>query len=295
MGSFNLVKYLRLDGNDFTFDWDQFRADIPVVVRAMDNIVDRALYPLEAQFNEAKSKRRMGLGVTGVANAIEALGYPYGSNEFCDLLEAILSYFTNMCYLESAKLAGEKGSFPLYDRDQYLAGNFVERLDPEVRDAIAQMGLRNSHLTSIAPTGTISLTADNISSGIEPVFSYGFDRTIQTPEGPRVEHVSDYGVRVLGVRGKTADRCSVDDHLKVLAVASYWMDSAVSKTCNVGADVSFEDFKDIYVKAYKMGAKGCTTFRAAGKRMGILNVTAPEEGEGAACYIDPETGKKTCE
>ena len=102
-------------------------------------------------------------------------------------------------------------------------------------------------------------------------------------------------MRVLGVRGKTADKCSVDDHLKVLGVASFWMDSAVSKTCNVGADVSFEDFKDIYVKAYKMGAKGCTTFRAAGKRMGILNVTAPEEGEGAACYIDPETGKKTCE
>ena len=294
LGSFNLVKYLRLDGNDFTFDWDQFRADIPVVVRAMDNIVDRALYPLEAQFNEAKSKRRMGLGVTGVANAIEALGYPYGSNEFCDLLEAILSDFTNMCYLESAKLAGEKGSFPLYDADKYLAGNFVERLDPEVREAIRKHGLRNSHLTSIAPTGTISLTADNISSGIEPVFSYGFDRTIQTPDGPRIEHVSDYGVRVLGVRGRTADKCSVDDHLKVLGVASFWMDSAVSKTCNVGADVSFEDFKDIYVKAYKMGAKGCTTFRAAGKRMGILNVTAPEEGEGAACYIDPETGQKSC-
>lgn len=295
LGSFNLVKYLRLDGNDFTFDWDQFRADIPVVVRAMDNIVDRALYPLEAQFNEAKAKRRMGLGVTGVANALEALGYPYGSNEFCDLLESLLSDFTNACYLESAKLAGEKGSFPLFDANHYLAGKFVERLDPEVREAIKAYGLRNSHLTSIAPTGTISLTADNISSGIEPVFSYGFDRTIQTPEGPRIEHVSDYGVRVLGVRGKTADRCSVDDHLKVLAVASHWMDSAVSKTCNVGAEVNFDDFKDIYLRAYKMGAKGCTTFRAAGKRMGILNVTAPEEGEGAACYIDPETGKKSCE
>ena len=295
LGSFNLVKYLSLNGNDFVFNWDQFLADIPVVVRAMDNIVDRALYPLEAQFDEANAKRRMGLGVTGVANAIEALGYPYGSAEFCDVLEAILSDFTNACYLTSAKLAGEKGSFPLYDESQYLAGNFVERLDPGVVEIIKKHGLRNSHLTSIAPTGTISLTADNISSGIEPVFSYGFDRTIQTPEGPRVEHVSDYGLRVLGVRGRTADKCSIDDHLNVLAVASRWMDSAVSKTCNVGDDVGFEEFKDVYVRAYKMGCKGVTTFRAAGKRMGILNVTAPEEGEGAACYIDPETGKKTCE
>jgi ribonucleoside-diphosphate reductase alpha chain len=289
------VKYLTLVGNDFTFDWDQFMADIPVVVRAMDNINDRALFPLEPQYKEAQSKRRMGLGVTGVANAIEALGFPYGSTEFCDVLEEILKRLTNECYRQSALLAGEKGMFPKFNREKYTQGIFVERLDPEVRKLIWEHGLRNSHLTSIAPTGTISLSADNISSGIEPVFSYGFDRTIQTPEGPRIEHVSDYGVRVLGVRGKTADRCSVDDHLRVLAVASYWMDSAVSKTCNVGDEVSFEEFKDIYWRAYKSGAKGCTTFRASGKRMGILNVTAPEEGEGAACYIDPETGKKTCE
>jgi ribonucleoside-diphosphate reductase alpha chain len=134
----------------------------------------------------------------------------------------------------------------------------------------------------------------SVSSGIEPVFSYGFDRTIQTYEGPRVERVDDYGVRVLGVRGRTADQCSVGDHLGVLLVAAKWMDSAVSKTCNVGEGVSFDEFKDIYWKAWEGGAKGCTTFRAAGKRAGIL-VAAPEEGEGAACFFDPETGKKTCD
>lgn len=295
LGSFNLVKYVSLVEGEFRFDYDQFLSDIPIVVRAMDNIVDRALYPLEPQWKEAHSKRRMGLGVTGVANALEALGMPYGSKEFCAELDGLLKMFTNECYRQSAFLAKEKGCFPLYNQHSYSQGQFVARLDPEVQSLIWAYGLRNSHLTSIAPTGTISLTADNISSGIEPVFSYGFDRTIQTPNGPRVERVDDYGIRMFNVKGRTADQCSVSDHLGVLKVASYWMDSAVSKTCNVGEDVTFDQFKDIYMTAYKMGAKGCTTFRAAGKRMGILNVTAPEEGEGAACYIDPETGKKTCE
>lgn len=299
LGSFNLTKYIKIstsngDGNQPWFDWSTFLDDIPVVVRAMDNIVDRALYPLEEQYQEAVSKRRMGLGVTGVANALEALGYPYGSQDFLVYLNSLLRDFTNAVYKASAELAREKGPFPLYVSKEYLNSEFVRQLDKDVIQHIEQWGIRNSHLTSIAPTGTISLVADNISSGIEPVFSYGFDRTIQTYEGPRVERVDDYGVRVFGVRGKTADQCSVDDHLNVLLVASKWMDSAVSKTCNVGDAVTFEEFKDVYWKAWKSGAKGCTTFRAAGKRSGIL-VAAPEEGQGAACYIDPETGKKTCE
>lgn len=299
LGSFNLVKYVKKtveqgDGIQPYFDWEQFVKDIPVVVRAMDNIVDRALYPLEEQYLEATSKRRMGLGVTGLANALEALGMVYGSAEFIEFADKLLGRFTNAVYTTSALLAAEKGSFPLFDKEKYLAGKFVKKLDDRVKELIAQHGIRNSHLTSIAPTGTISLVADNISSGIEPVFSYGFDRTIQSYEGPRVERVDDYGVRVFDIRGKTADQCSVDDHLSALLVAAKWMDSAVSKTCNVGDDVTFDQFKDIYWRAWAGGAKGCTTFRASGKRSGIL-VAAPEEGQGAACYIDPETGKKTCE
>ena len=303
LGSFNLVKYLKpfseayeagVVESGYDFDWTKFMADIPVVVRAMDNIVDRALYPQTEQYEEAVSKRRMGLGVTGVANCIEAMGHPYGSPQFLKTLDDILSVLTNMCYQTSALLAKEKGAFPLYDRDKYLQGEFIKQLDPDVLNLIAVHGLRNSHLTSIAPTGTISLVADNISSGIEPVFSYGFDRTIQTVEGPKVERVDDYGVRVLGVRGKTADQCTLDEHLAVLQLASKWMDSAVSKTCNVGDHVSFDEFKNVYHQAWLMGCKGITTFRASGKRLGIL-VAAPQEGEGAACYIDPETGKKSCE
>lgn len=299
LGSVNLVKYVKYrveqgDGVQPYFALSQLMADIPDIVRAMDNIVDRALYPLTAQYEEATSKRRMGLGFTGVANALEALGYAYGSPEFISFLSDLTRQFTNEVYFVSAILAGEKGSFPLFDKEKYLAGKFIQKLDKETRDAIAKYGIRNSHLTSIAPTGTISLTADNVSSGIEPVFSYGFDRTIQTYDGPRVERIDDYGVRVFGVHGRTADQCSVADHVGVLIAVSEWIDSAVSKTCNVGDDVTFEEFKDVYLTAWRGGAKGCTTFRASGKRMGILQA-APQEGEGAACYFDPETGKKTCE
>jgi len=300
LGSFNLVKYIKVAEHTslsepvYYFDFEQFDKDIPVVVRAMDNIVDRALYPLTEQYEEAKAKRRMGLGFTGVANALEVLGYQYGSPEFIKYLSELTRVFTNEVYMASAMLSKEKGPFPLFDKNLYLAGSFIEKLDQDVQDAIEEHGIRNSHLTSIAPTGTISLAADNVSSGIEPVFSYGFDRTIQTYEGPRVERVDDYGVRVFGVRGRTADQCSVTEHVDTLIAVSEWIDSAVSKTCNVGDNVTFDEFKDVYMRAWKGGCKGATTFRAAGKRMGILNA-APQEGEGAACYIDKETGKKTCE
>jgi ribonucleoside-diphosphate reductase alpha chain len=294
------VKYIKVAEHTslsepvYYFDFEQFDKDIPVVVRAMDNIVDRALYPLTEQYEEAKAKRRMGLGFTGVANALEVLGYQYGSPEFIKYLSELTRVFTNEVYMASAMLSKEKGPFPLFDKSLYLAGSFIEKLDQDVKDAIEEHGIRNSHLTSIAPTGTISLAADNVSSGIEPVFSYGFDRTIQTYEGPRVERVDDYGVRVFGVRGRTADQCSVTEHVDTLIAVSEWIDSAVSKTCNVGDNVTFEEFKDVYTRAWRGGAKGCTTFRASGKRLGILNA-APQEGEGAACYIDKETGKKTCE
>ena len=294
LGSFNLVKYIAMKDGKRVFDMEAFRRDIPIIVRAMDNVVDRAVYPLEAQRQEAVNKRRMGLGVTGVANALEALGYPYGGNSFNLILDSILFVLNREAYFSSTELAYEKGAFPMY-RDEYLDSPFLDWLGDDVRMAIARCGIRNSHLTSIAPTGTISLTADNVSSGIEPVFSYGFDRQIIMPDGVRVEHVDDYGLREFGTRGKTADKCSVDDHLGVLITASKRVDSAVSKTLNVGDNVSWEEFKDIYMKAYDGGAKGCTTYRAAGKRMGILSAKPQSEEEEGACRYDPTTGMKTCE
>lgn len=294
LGSFNLVKYITTIIGGDVFNFDKFKTDIKAVVRAMDNVIDNTIYPLPEQEEEAKVKRRMGLGVTGVANALESLGYPYGSEDFLEYLSDIMSVLTNTAYLASSELAKEKGSFPLYDEDKYLAGRFIRTLDEDVQRSIRENGIRNSHLISIAPTGTISLCADNISSGIEPVFSYGYDRTVAKEEGSVVERVNDYGYKFLGVKGKTSDELSTDEHLNVLSTVQQYVDSACSKTINVGDDVSWEEFKDIYMKAWENGCKGVTTFRASGKRFGILN-KVEEDDEGIACYIDQTTGKKTCE
>ena len=189
-----------------------------------------------------------------------------------------------------------------------LESEFAQTLPEDIREDILTHGIRNSHLLSVAPTGTISLTADNVSSGIEPVFSLMYDRTIQTFEGPRVERILDYGFANLGTKGRTANELSVFDHVAVLNVASKYVDSACSKTCNVGDDITWEQFKDVYMRAYDGGASGCTTFRASGKRYGILNASKDEEvvetpekeednfiEEGGACYYDPSTGLRTCE
>ena len=306
LGSFNLVKYLTKiewtgsleaikDRPSYDFDWEQFKADIPVVVRAMDNVVDSTTYPLKEQEKEAKSKRRMGLGYTALANTGEALGYEYGSKEFLKFTGKIGKVLANEAYRASSNLAVEKGSFPLFDEEKYCDSKFIKRLDKDVQELIRGQGIRNSHLLSIAPTGTISLSADNVSSGCEPVFSYSFERTIQTDLGEIKEVVTDYGYRELGVKGRTADECTVKEHLDVLITATKWVDSAVSKTLNVGEDVTWEEFQSIYIDAWKGGCKGCTTFRAAGKRYGILNIVEEEEESGSACYYDTKTGKKQCD
>ena len=289
LGSFNLTKYVHI-GTGTVFDWKQFKEDIPNVVRAMDNVIDRTIYPLKEQEDEAKAKRRMGLGISGLANAGELLGYGYGTEEFLAFSESVFKVLRNGTYAASIELAKEKGSFPLY-RDDYSKSGFIKGLPYKLKKDIKRYGIRNSHLTSIAPTGTISLVADNISGGIEPVFSHYYDRTIQTAEGPKVERVSDYAYEK-GVKGRTANEITVKEHLDVLALASNYVDSAVSKTCNVGDDVSYDEFKDVYYTAWKEGCKGITTFRASGKRYGILNEVKEEKAE--ACYIDPETGQKEC-
>lgn len=308
LGSFNLTRYVYkdLEGN-FQFNWNLLDHDIPHVVRAMDNVIDETTYPLPEQENEAKNKRRMGLGVTGLGNALGALNIRYGSPEAQVFTKKALKRIANRCYMASASLAAEKGPFPMFDKEKYLRSKFVQKLDKEVQEAIATFGIRNSHLTSIAPTGTISLTANNVSSGLEPVFSKSYDRTVQTQDGPFVEKVEDYAWREWGIECETADQITVQEHVGMLTAAQEWVDSACSKTCNVGDNVTWEQFKDVYMQAYEGGAKGCTTFRASGKRFGILNASASEDVveedhtedevvvEGGACYIDPETGIRSCE
>lgn len=293
LGSFNLTQYIvRVDGL-FRFDWKRFRADIPTVHMAMDNVIDRTTYPLDSQEREAKSKRRMGLGLTGVANAGEVLGFSYGSTEFLRWFRKVSKTLMEELYRSSARLGAEKGVFPLYDESKFRDSYTYSILSEETRALIDAHGLRNSHLTSIAPTGTISLCANNISSGIEPPYALEIDRTVKMEDGERIMRVKDYALHKWGVAGKTADECTIDEHLNVLIEASKWVDSAVSKTLNVGDDVSWEDFKDIYMRAWEGGCKGCTTFRAAGKRFGIFKKV--EEETGGACYINPETGERSCD
>ena len=299
LGSWNLTKYVDFDNEGTrSFNFAQLMQDIPVVVRAMDNIHDNTIFPLPEQAEESANKRRMGLGVTGLANAIEAIGFPYGSEKFLSVAEDIFKVIRDESYKASVALAKEKGAFPMYD-DKYLEGEFIKTLPEGVRAGIKEYGIRNSHILSMAPTGTISLTADNISGGIEPMFSKGYDRTIQTEDGPIIEEVRDYGYATWGVLGRSANECTADEHLSVLALATKYVDSAVSKTVNVSPDMPWEEFKSIYMKAWEMKCKGITTFNSGGKRFGILNEKVEEEVEeveetAVACFIDPSTGQKEC-
>lgn len=296
LGSFNLTKYLFNIAGDYEFDFEALKNDIPHVVRAMDNVVDRTNYPLPEQRAEAITKRRMGLGVAGLANAGEALGFPYGSEKFLAFEAQVLEVIRDESYLASACLAKEKGSFPLYDDVRYLEGKFIRQLPGRVFDAIVSYGIRNSHLTSIAPTGTISMAADNISSGIEPVFSYKVTRSINTPEGSVMTEIEDYGVGFLGTKGKVSSEVTAQEHVAVLTTAQKYVDSAVSKTCNVDSNMAWADFKKIYEDAWKAGAKGCTTFNADGKRFALLTPTEEIKASPAelSCEIGPD-GQRSCE
>jgi len=292
LGSFNLPKYLRESDAAYEFDLDLLRRDIGLVVPMMDRVIDVAVYPLYEQEKEAKSKRRMGLGVTGLANAGEALGYAYGSPNFLRFTEDVLRTLRDEAYRASAMLAEACGPFPLYDEDQYLMGENVRTLPEEIQTLIRTYGIRNSHLTSIAPTGTISLTADNVSSGIEPVYQTRVRRMVNTLDGPMEFELEDYGYAHLGVREpRTTDLVTAQEHVDVLATVTPYVDSAVSKTCNVSPDMPWSDFRELYMQAWRRGCKGCTTFNPGGKRFGIL----ASADEGATCTIDPDTGKSTCE
>lgn len=310
LGSFNLTSYLFRDSpfGKYAFDFQQFFKDIPVIVRMMDNVVDEAKYPLHEQENEAKSKRRMGLGVTGMANTIEAMGFEYGSDRYILEQANIFKALRDSAYTASSDLALEKGSFPLYDRDKYCAGKFFETLPNELRDTIFEQGIRNSHLLSIAPTGTISFVSDNVSSGIEPVFEYNINRAMIDNNGAREVELQDYGFATLGVRGKRSSECSVNDHLAVLINASKYVDSAVSKTCNLPTNIPWDDFKAVYMTAWQEGCKGCTTYRVGSKRGAVLKAVVEEQDPipvtaltaetpllEASCSVNPVTGKRNCE
>jgi len=273
LGSLNLARFVeRPFTPEARLDTDALAALVPDVVRMLDDVIDISGFPLPQQQEEARNKRRIGLGITGLADALILCGLRYGSAEAVAATEEWLGTIQRAAYLASAGLAAEKGAFPLFDRDKYLAGETVAELDPDVRDAIARHGIRNALLTSVAPTGTISLFADNVSSGLEPVFSFRYTRNVLMPDGTRrEEEVTDYAYRVFRqLRGEGAPLpdCFVDtqtlmpaDHVVMQAAVQRHIDSSISKTINVPADIPFESFKNVYAQAYALGCKGCTTYR----------------------------------
>ena len=256
LGSINLTKLLvpAGPGKKWRLDLDALEQIMPTIVRAMDNIVDVASYPLPEQRQQAIITRRMGLGVMGTANAIEACGYPYGTDDFVDMLDSVLGRMTNAAYMASAMLAKEKGAAPCY-RPEYCDGPFIKTLRPDVQAAIKEHGIRNSHLISIAPTGTISFVHDDISSGIEPVFAVKGKQLVRMENGAQEYDVEDYGFARLGVVPRAASEISAQEHIRVLATAQKHTDSAVSKTANVPSDTPWRDFQSLYFDAFDNGCQ----------------------------------------
>ena len=273
LGSINLAKLVRNPfEDDARLDMAELERLTGIAVRMLDDAIDVSRFPLDAQRQETIAKRRLGLGVTGLADALIFCKARYGSQESIALIQSWLGALSQAAYRASAALAREKGAFALFDRDAYLARPHIAALPADIRDAIAQHGIRNALLTSIAPTGTISLFADNVSSGIEPVFALSYSRKVLQPDGSKTEEVvEDYALRKFKVRFGanaalpdyfvTAQTLSPADHLAVQAAAQPFIDSAISKTINVPAAISFAEFEDIYRSAYEQGCKGCTTYR----------------------------------
>jgi len=284
LGSINIARLVR---DPFTpsahVDEAELAELVSIAVRMMDNTIDVSGFPLEEQRQEAIAKRRIGLGMTGLADALMMVDLRYGSPEAAERAGEWARQICRSAYRASACLAEEKGAFPLFDRDAYLAGETVRSLDDDVRALIAACGIRNALLTSIAPTGTISLVADNVSSGVEPVFALAYTRKVTQPDGSRIEEeVSDYALRrfqvLYGEDAKLPDSfVTVQDltpaeHVRMQAAVQRHVDSAISKTVNVPEDISFEAFQAVYLDAYRSGCKGCTTYRPNAITGSVLEV-----------------------
>ncbi|MFA7638687.1 MAG: adenosylcobalamin-dependent ribonucleoside-diphosphate reductase, partial [Parvibaculum sp.] len=284
LGSVNLAALVKEPFTEAAhIDEKELDALVRVAVRAMDNTIDVSRFPLPEQRHEAHAKRRIGLGVTGLADALIMCRTRYGTPASVELIRKWMRTLSRAAYLASVDLAKEKGPFPLFVADAYLAGETVSAMDRDIREAIAEHGIRNALLTSIAPTGTISLFAGNVSSGIEPVFAYSYTRKVLLPDGTRREEkVRDFAVdrfhEMFGTETALPDyfvnaqELAPAEHIAVQAAVQDFIDSSISKTINTPADISFEDFKTVYLDAYDKGLKGCTTYRPNDVRGSVLSV-----------------------
>jgi ribonucleoside-diphosphate reductase alpha chain len=293
LGSINLARLIEAPfTSGARLDLEKLKERVAVAVRFLDNVIDVSNYPLPAQRAEALNKRRIGLGITGLADALIFMGQRYGTPAAARLAGAWMAAIQNAAYAASAALAAEKGAFPLFDAERFLASPNVAALAEDVRAAIRSNGIRNGCLTSIAPTGTISLLAGNVSSGVEPVFDYSYSRRLLDRDGTARELVvEDYAHALfrrqfgagaaLPAAFVRAGDLTPQEHLAMQAALQPHVDSAISKTINCPEDISFEAFKDVYLEAYAQGLKGCTTYRPNPVTGAVLQ-SAPAAGKPAA-------------
>ncbi|MDJ0955896.1 MAG: adenosylcobalamin-dependent ribonucleoside-diphosphate reductase [Arenicellales bacterium] len=273
LGSINLTSFVRAPFSERAlFDMNGFCALAQVATRMMDNVISISEYPLEPQAEQARGSRRIGLGITGLADALIMLGYRYGSESSLQFAKSLLKALCHTAYCTSVELAKEKRPFPFFVGEQYGSGEFIRTLPEEIQEMVQRFGIRNSHLTAIAPTGTISLLANNVSSGLEPVFDFLYKRKVLDANDHQREYeVVDYACRVWWeLNGKDiplppqfvdARSLAPERHLEMQAAVQPFIDNAISKTINIPSDYSFDAFQSLYETAYEAGLKGCTTFR----------------------------------
>ncbi|MGZ5780930.1 MAG: adenosylcobalamin-dependent ribonucleoside-diphosphate reductase, partial [Burkholderiaceae bacterium] len=287
LGSLNLTAYVTAPFSaEPQFDFDMLASVTKVAVRMLDNVLSATKWPLQEQAQEASDKRRLGLGFTGLGDALIMLGVRYDSEKGRELAAEISRVMRDAAYTSSVELAKERGAFPKLDVEKYLQGGFAERLPDALKDDIRAHGIRNSHLTSIAPTGTISLAfADNASNGIEPAFSWFYNRMKRMPDGTKKDYtVEDHAYRVYRALGHdvgklpqafvSALEISATDHMLMVAAVAPYIDAAISKTVNVPENYPYSDFKNLYIEAWRKGLKGITTYRPNSVLGAVLSVPA---------------------
>jgi len=300
LGSINLTQFVREPFSAAaSLDLAGVAAVAGLAVRMMDNAIDLSLFPLAKQAEQARGTRRIGLGLTGLADALIMLNLHYDSDAARSIAASVMKTITLAAYRASITLARDKGPFPFLDTAPHLRSPFVKRLPQDIREGIARSGIRNSHLTAIAPTGTISLLANNVSSGLEPVYDFVCTRRLLARDGSYETHeLIDYAMAVWRqMRGAEpppatfvrAHQLGPEAHLAMQAALQPHVDSAISKTINVRRECAFEDFKDIYRRAHELGLKGCTTFRPNPVTGEVLSAAAAA-GEAAphCCNLERE-------
>ncbi|MHB1142544.1 MAG: adenosylcobalamin-dependent ribonucleoside-diphosphate reductase [Sulfuricaulis sp.] len=299
LGSINLTAFVHDPFTDRArLDLDAIRRTAAVATRMMDNVIDASLFPLDKQATQARGTRHIGLGLTGLADTLIMLGLHYAGEKARELAAQAMQAICHTAYRTSVGLAEEKGPFPFFEREKFLQGKFIQTLPGDIQDGIARFGLRNSHLTAIAPTGTISLLANNVSSGLEPVYEFNYVRRVLELDGRYTEHrLTDYALRLWRERhGDDAlppafvdtHALAPETHLAMQATLQPHVDNSISKTINVPRDYRFEDFKEIYERAYDMGLKGCTTFRPNPVTGEILSGETGQEAGPHCCTVERE-------